>query len=398
VRLAATDLYNPSPDSSPVVIAQPSALTYSISLTSPAIASGGTFTFTGATVGYTTRTPTGFTLSNTGTGAMTNIAVGLSGANAGNFTLNTTGLNTTLASAATTNFTIHPNDGLPVGSYTATVAITDANLATGYTFTVHFTVSEPVYNVAITTSGAGTVTTDRTTAKPGETVTLTITPASGYELVSLSASGVTLNFGNGSRYSFTMPARDVVVSAVFQKTASQYTWESIRTLIEEATFTLTQAEASTETETRNRLVALINALISPYGFSITADDIIIYFFHPAIAGDATNLNGANGRFEFRISPSGLHASAYSSGTITATTYDPTTGLTAIPPSGVLKAWTQDGLLHVSGLNQGKMWQVYSLSGQMIYVGVAISNKAVISVPTHGIYIVTSGNEVVKTVY
>lgn len=78
--------------------------------------------------------------------------------------------------------------------------------------------------VNISNSTNGSVTTSTHIVTEGETVTLTISPATGYELNTISATTsegpVSLN-GTGSTRTFTMPAGDVTVSASF--TQSNYT-------------------------------------------------------------------------------------------------------------------------------------------------------------------------------
>jgi len=82
------------------------------------------------------------------------------------------------------------------------------------------------YNITISPDIVnGTVTSDKTTASYQETVTLTVTPAPGYEVENLQVTwieGGTLNAipptpqGNGI-YTFEMPARDVTIEATFTK-------------------------------------------------------------------------------------------------------------------------------------------------------------------------------------
>ena len=69
-------------------------------------------------------------------------------------------------------------------------------------------------------------------------------------------------------------------------------------------------------------------------------------------------------------------------------------LTANP----LKAWTRDGLLHVSGLTPGEVWSVYGVSGALVYQNVAMSNEATIPIRDHGVYMVHSGNYVIRVVF
>lgn len=74
-------------------------------------------------------------IANTGTGRLTNLATALSGADASRFVM-TQPLTATLNSGAPgTSFTVQAKDGLPVGTYTATVTLS-ADLIADVTFTV----------------------------------------------------------------------------------------------------------------------------------------------------------------------------------------------------------------------------------------------------------------------
>jgi hypothetical protein len=74
------------------------------------------------------------------------------------------------------------------------------------------------------------------------------------------------------------------------------------------------------------------------------------------------------------------------------------GLEDVPQAKTLKAWTQNGRLHVSGLAVGQVWRVYNISGSLVYHSMADSNEANIVLSVRGIYIVQSANAVVKTMY
>ena len=66
----------------------------------------------------------------------------------------------------------------------------------------------------------GSISVDKATAKPGETVTITATPDSGYKLASLNVTGAALSNQNGV-YSFVMSEYGgVTVSATFESAAS----------------------------------------------------------------------------------------------------------------------------------------------------------------------------------
>jgi len=70
------------------------------------------------------------------------------------------------------------------------------------------------------TISSGTVSSNVSSATEGDTVTLTITPDSGYDLNSITAdNGVTLS-GSGNTRTFTMPAATVTITAVFTATST----------------------------------------------------------------------------------------------------------------------------------------------------------------------------------
>lgn len=81
------------------------------------------------------------------------------------------------------------------------------------------------YGITIATVQNGTVTADKATATEGETVTLTVKPDAGYHLKSLMAGDKTLT---SAPYTFTMPAKEVTVSALFEKDAEQPTTGSYK--------------------------------------------------------------------------------------------------------------------------------------------------------------------------
>ncbi|MEE1367704.1 MAG: S8 family serine peptidase [Evtepia sp.] len=81
------------------------------------------------------------------------------------------------------------------------------------------------YGITIATMQNGTVTADKVTATEGETVTLTVKPDAGYHLKSLMAGDKTLT---SAPYTFTMPAKEVTVSALFEKDAEQPTTGSYK--------------------------------------------------------------------------------------------------------------------------------------------------------------------------
>ena len=135
-------------------------------------------------------------------------------------------------------------------------------------------------------------------------------------------------------------------------------------------------------------------------FTISASDVVIfeYNFRAAAAGDADNPSGTDGYFEFRVTPPNTNASAYSSGTIVATSYNDVANEQLTINNEQLRAWTQNGTLHVGGLTAGKPWSVYSLNGQLIYRGIATGDRAEIPLPGKGIFIIADEKESIKTVF
>jgi len=96
-------------------------------------------TFPPAEAGYTTQTASSFTITNTGFRPTGTLSVQLSGANAESFVLSTTSL-ASIAGNSSSSFTIVPRDGLPEGTYTATITVsntTGQSLSAAISFTVN---------------------------------------------------------------------------------------------------------------------------------------------------------------------------------------------------------------------------------------------------------------------
>ena len=81
---------------------------------------------------------------------------------------------------------------------------------------------EPEYTITVKNAENGVVETDKTLAKVGETVTLTITPNSSYELENITVNDVALS-GEGNTRTFTMPAEDVVINVTFKEVVEDNT-------------------------------------------------------------------------------------------------------------------------------------------------------------------------------
>lgn len=105
----------------------------------------------------------------------------------------------------------------------AVVAVTDSKFtmpANAVTVSAVFEAETPAaYAVTVVQGQGGTVTADKETAAQGETVTLTVIPASGYELEKFTAEPeVTIQPVEGTnQYTFAMPGEAVAVTPSFKK-------------------------------------------------------------------------------------------------------------------------------------------------------------------------------------
>ncbi len=119
------------------------------------------------------------------------------------------------ASAEETTVTVTPDEG--TNSFSATIGAT-----CGFTsIIVYYSTAAPAVKYAVNIADGitnGTVSTDVATAKAGQTVTVTATPASGYELENISVQTISGDPVAVADSKFTMPAADVNVSATFTKT------------------------------------------------------------------------------------------------------------------------------------------------------------------------------------
>ena len=283
------------------------------------------------------------------------------------------------AAATTTTFT------MPAGNATVTATYRNVSPPTYYT-------------ISIGTFTGGRVVADRMSALAGETVTLTITPDAGDKLVFLIIDGRDARpcVSTSGECNFIMPDHNVTVTAVFENPTLQAAWLSAKALIEANTFTLTQQEAPDANIARYHLAELVKALIKNTGFSITYNDIVIFSFTPANAGTVQTRTGnasVNGSFEFRVTPSGITTSAYSSGIIIASPVG--NEEVAGQARNDLRGWVHNGVLYVSGLTPGEKWSIYNIFGTLVYTAKATDVMVEIPLSERGFYIIRSSNGVVK---
>lgn len=139
---------------------------------------------------------------------------------------------TSAKAGETVTLTVTPDQGYELDVLTVdgeAVAVTDGTyvftmparaVSVSATFKVVQTVDpgQPdVYTITVDTTVNGAVTADREAAKAGETVTISVIPATGYELDVLRVNGVAVSVTDG-KCVFTMPAQAVTITAVFQAT------------------------------------------------------------------------------------------------------------------------------------------------------------------------------------
>lgn len=90
----------------------------------------------------------------------------------------------------------------------------------GHTATVVTAETAQTYNITTASTTHGTVTVDQTSAKKGDTVTITAVPDTGYSLKSLTAADSSGKNISITDFRFQMPASDVTINAVFEKKAA----------------------------------------------------------------------------------------------------------------------------------------------------------------------------------
>lgn len=132
----------------------------------------------------------------------------------------------------TVTVTTTPDSGYAVKSVSVTTsageAVAVSSSGNKHTFTmpgsavtVSATFEASTYTISKGEVKNGTISIDKTSAKKGETVTVTATPSNGYENGKVTVSGVTVTDAGNDKFTFTMPADDVTVNATFS--AKTYT-------------------------------------------------------------------------------------------------------------------------------------------------------------------------------
>jgi hypothetical protein len=424
--------------------------------------------------------------------------------------ITSTGIRVSSANIAINSFTAAVT-GSSGGSFNFTVTLSKGSA--GDRVTKNGTIlSTAVYGIIVGSYADGSVSADKTAAAQGETVTLSIVPAAGYRLASISAhrtgtraTAVPLHGSSDDIRTFTMPDYDVTVEAEFQKTQAQLDEEAVEAAkidIEDGTFRIMQVMGNTEATVKDWLINTLKVLFGDaHGIAFRSEpipmmgEVTLTALTPAVAGTETSPAGTNGSFRFTVALT-RGAATLTAGTvegiIIATSYSVTplkrielmqmgdlklrlvntgntptgdltlelTGANAdafilpaatisslpisaerdfalVPRAGLpegtyhatltvsgegitpvsatvahtvrstgndnpqeqgLKAWMQNGRLHVGGLTAGKSWRVYNFSGALIYHGVASDGEENIALSVRGLYVVVSGSQAVKVMF
>lgn len=166
-----------------------------------------TATFKKAPTKYTVtlNTPTGGTVSASSTSCAAGTQVALTVSPASGYVL------TSLTAMNTTN-----NSVVAIADGKFTMPAGNVNVVATFEKT-----SSATYTVTVNSATNGSVTANTTSAVAGAEVTLTVTPATGYELDALSVKDAANNVVTVSGNKFTMPAANVTIVATFK--ASKYT-------------------------------------------------------------------------------------------------------------------------------------------------------------------------------
>jgi len=224
-----------------------------------------------------------------------------------------TGITLTASNFTLTTFT--PSVGETNGSFSFTVSLAKGN-ATSTASNSGTISSMPVFSVLIGVLTNGNISTDKSTAQQGEAVTLTITPALGYELITITAhkTGETATIvslsGSGINRAFIMPDYDVTVTATFEKTQATVDAEAVKTAqsdIEGGTYHIAQLTGNDNASVKTWLLNTLDQLFGQsHGLQLRSSStpidalVEVSSLTPAIAGTEDNPDGVNGAFSFTV--------------------------------------------------------------------------------------------------
>ena len=200
-------------------------------------------------------------------------------------------------------------------------------------------------------------TTNKPNAEPGETVTITANiPPSGQAFDRwTSTDGIIFEKATSATTFFTMPAKMVTVTANYKELLNG------------------EHSITVQTDWHGTAIANVNSAMAGTLITITVNANNGYIFKEwDVISD--NVTITDNTFTMPDENVVLIAHFQSSGEIKY-----------ISQQETFAAWTNNGILHISGLKQGEKWEVYTVSGTKVYEGIAIGTKHVFPVKQKGFY-------------
>jgi hypothetical protein len=269
-------------------------------------------------------------------------------------------------------------DGVAVSGHT-TNTYTITGVAAAHTVTVEF---EAIPTCVVTVSSAGTGASGGGNYAAGVTVTINAgTPPSGKQFKEwiTTSAGVTLTNAGSATTTFTMPANNVTVTAVFEDTFIHPIQRYIVVLPSENGQVLSDRLLARTNET-------VTLTIQPdEGYELESITVSRW-----IQADVTvPVSGTGNTRTFAMPPYQVDVTAI---------FKPIgTSVADIQHPASLKAYTQNNILYVT-LNPDRVQnpvRVYNILGTLVYQTPATGEKIEIPLPGRGVYIVTNGDEVIK---
>ena len=104
-------------------------------------------------------------------------------------------------------YLVATNSSYPGNSY--------IGLANQTTITINYALDS--FGITVNAGTGGSASANKSSAAPGETITITCTPGTGYSANTPTASGITFTAAGTNKWTFTMPSSAVTVSCTFTK-------------------------------------------------------------------------------------------------------------------------------------------------------------------------------------
>ncbi|GHT44321.1 hypothetical protein FACS189438_2750 [Bacteroidia bacterium] len=321
------------------------------------------------------------------------------------------------ATTYTATITLAPKPGYTLAGviadfFTVTGATTVANSAGSGVITAEFPAAAPppTYSISVGSFTGGSVSANKALAAAGETVTLTVYPASGYELsairvhktgeVSVSVGLNGFNGFNGLNGDFTMPDFDVMVSASFSEIfvtdpepdPDAVALDGFIYTIRDLHVNVPQEEANTESEVAAWLKAYLARLFEDKGWDISVQTLTVVNFFPATAGTRTDMPGTNGSFSFfaTLRKGYVTDRTYNmDGTVTATPYTTPVGNESAE-AALTSVYFRNHTLYICS-PVAETVEVYSFSGERIFSARKDAGEAGFIVPASEKAVIVRGS-------